>query len=197
MTITETPPDVAVPATTPRPAAVPVGAAGASYVAAFLALLVVAVGALAVRDAAVAAGWLGGIRWIPIVGDVGGDAVHGLVPAGWMLPAGVAVAAVGIALVVTALAPRRKTATALVADTTVYLARSDVARVASAAAQQVPGVVAATTKASQRKVTVRCHSTGAADQEFRQSVVDAVKTELDLLRRTPRVVVRIHTKEQS
>ena len=166
-----------------RRAPAPVAVAGASKVGAVLAVGVVALGALGVRDAATAAGWLTGRPWIPVAAD----AVDGLRPASWTVPAGIAVAVFGFVLVLVALLPRRRTAAALKADTAVYVRRRDVAAIAAAAAREVPGVLSAKAKASPRRVRVRCAVTTA---DVRPTITKAVETELVVLERIPRTIVR-------
>lgn len=173
-------------------AQVPLAAARSSYIAAFMALMVVALGVLGVRDAVVAAGWLQGNPWIP----KGFETIVVLAPQQWLLPAGVAVGLLGVALVVTALLPRRATAVAVDADSAVYVRHRDVARAATAAALDVPGVLAASTSASARRVAVRCRVTGDAD-EARALIADAVEGALQPLHRSPRIGVRIRRERSS
>lgn len=189
MTITESRPTDAV--TTPR-ARAPLGAAKSAFVAAFLALVLIAIGALGVRDAAVAAGWLRGEPLIPKAFD----AISEFGPQPWMVPAGVALALSGIVLAVVSLLPRRPTAVAVQAGTAVYVGHGDVARVASAAALDVPGVLTATSTASARKVVVRCRATGHGD-DVRALVNEAVSDALEPLRHTPRIAVRIRQEDRS
>lgn len=185
MTATQVPaPDTARARSAPSP----VAAAGASIVGVLLALVLIAAGAIAVRDAALAAGLLHGRPWLPAAID----AVDVVSPATWMLPAGIVVTLLGMALVVVAFLPRRATATALAADTSVYVRHGDIATVATAAALDVPGVLDARSTATRRKVTVRCRVTGDA-AEVRTLVADAVADALRPLHRAPRLAV--HTRE--
>lgn len=168
-----------------RPASAPVAAPAASRVAVVLALGVVAAGAVGIREALVDLGWIGGTRWLqPAV-----DAMNGLTPATWMVAAGVALCALGVALVAAALVPRRRTAIPVATSTLVYLHRADLPKVASAIAEEVPGVLEARTSVSRRKVVVRCRVTGQS-QQVQRAVADAVAEEIDVLRRPHRVVVR-------
>lgn len=189
MTITQSRPIGAV--TTPA-ARAPLGAAKSAFVAAVLALVLIAIGALGIRDAAVAAGWLRGDLLLPNAFD----GISEIGPQPWMVPAGLAVAVLGIVLAVVALLPRRPVAVALDADTAVYVGHGDVARVASAAALDVPGVLSATSTASSRRVVVRCRATGSGD-DVRALVADAVGDALAPLRHTPRIAVRVRQEDRS
>lgn len=175
-----------------RRAPVPLAATGASRVAVALALAVVAAGVVGIRDGLAAAGWIGGGQWLPSAID----AVDGLGPAAWMVPAGVGVGAVGIALMVIAVLPRRRTAVPLNAESAVYLARGDVGKLASGAASSVAGVLEARTTSSRRKAVVRCLVTGR-EHELREQISAAVSEELGVLSTPPRVVVQIRTESTS
>lgn len=189
MTIAET---RATDETTTSSAQPPLAVAKPAFVAAFLALLLVAAGVLGVRDAAVAVGWLRGDLLIP----KGVNAIAEFGPQQWMVPAGVALAVLGVALAVLALFPRRPTAVPVEAATTVYVGHGDVARIASAVTLDVPGVLKATCTASSRTVVVRCRVTGHAD-DVRVLVTAAVADALEPLRHTPRIVVRVRKEELS
>ena len=169
----------------PMPAPVPVAAAGAAKVGVVLAALVVGVGVVAVRDAAAAAGWVNGHQWIPAAAD----AVDGLAAAGWMTPAAVLVGILGLMAMAAALAPRRKTALPLTAESAVYLRRSDAADVAAAAAQEVPGVLRVKARSGRGRMVVHCEVTSSVDG-VDADAASAVRTELQALQSIPRIVVR-------
>ncbi|BDH59637.1 hypothetical protein [Tsukamurella sp. PLM1] len=81
---------------------VPRRTAGASIAAVPLLLAVLALGVIALRDTAVSFGWIAGSRWL--------DAVPGVADTRWQWwtwPGAVGAVVVGLALVVTALKPRR------------------------------------------------------------------------------------------
>lgn len=174
-------------------APVPVAAAGASKVAVVLAVLLAALGVLAVRDAVVGLGWTSGSLWLPAAAD----AVDGFEPADWLVAAGAATVLVGLTLTVIALAPRRRTAVAVTAETPVYLTVDGVAALAGAAAREVAGVVDARATASRRRVVVRCRVTRDDSGAVRRAVTDAVTQNLSMLETPPRVVVRTRTEETS
>lgn len=175
------------------PAPAPVAAAGASRVGVAIALVLVASGAVAVRDAVLSAGWTQGSPWLPVVLR----AIDNVRPGPWLVPAGIFLAVVGLGLALTALAPRRRTARLLAADTAVYLRIKDVGKIAVAAAQTVGGVLEARAKVSRRRVVVRCRITGTASRDVKNSIAAAVSDELSSLRTPPRVVVRLRTESRS
>lgn len=175
--------------TTPIESRAPVAAAAASRAAVLLASVVVAAGVVVIRDALLDLGWIRGAQWLrPTL-----DLLDGLTPSAWMAVAGAIVGILGIALMVAALAPRRKTAVPIADSTAVYLHRADVSKLVSAAAQEVPGVLGARASVSRRKVVVRCRVTGQT-HELRPTVAEAVSKQLEVLRRPQRVVVRTRTE---
>ncbi|OBB58240.1 hypothetical protein A5757_17240 [Mycobacterium sp. 852013-51886_SCH5428379] len=176
--------------TSVTPSPTPRKAASATYPAVGLAMGLIALGAVAVRDAVLAAGWISGTPWIPPAVHV----VDGLAPAAWTVVAGAGAALVGVALVITAVAPRRRRGVPVDADTAVYVELTDVARLASAAAEQTPGVISARTSAGRRSVTVRCRVTGPVD---RDAVVADVTTVLSGLSSPPRVRVETTREDPS
>ena len=176
-----------------RPGPTPVAAAGASKIAVVLALVLAAVGVVAVRDAVIGLGWASGSTWLPAVADT----IDGVSPGGWLIPAGVALAVVGLALMVVALSPRRRTAVAVRAETPVYLTVDGIAKLATARARDVAGLVDARATASRRRVVLRCRVTRDDSGALRRTVADAVTQTLGALERPPRVVVRTRTEETS
>lgn len=189
MTVTQTE-EVATVA--PRTAPAPVAVAGASIIGVVLSLLLIAIGAVGVRDAAVTLGWMQGDPWISgafgAFGEIG--------PAGWMIPAGIVIAVAGMSLVVVAFSPRRSIAVDVSADTAVYIRPRDAASVATAAAADVPGVLDARSSLTRRKATVTCRVTGDT-AELHKQIEAAVTHALEPLQRTPRVAVRVRKENRS
>ena len=109
----------------------------------------------------------------------------------WTPFAGIAAGVVGIILVGVALKPRRRRAVRAKAQTAVYVDVTDVARIASASAEAVPGVISARSTASRRTLTVRCEVSGTAEAELKNAVNRAVTTELAALEHSPRIRVRL------
>ncbi|MBI5339921.1 MAG: hypothetical protein HZB45_19765 [Mycolicibacterium rufum] len=190
MTTLETPPSQNVSL---RSGPVPVAAAGASKVAVVLALVLAAAGGVAVRDAVVGLGWASGSTWLPAVADT----VDGITPGGWLIPAGVVLALLGLLLMVIALSPRRRTAVAVRAETPIYLSVDGIAKLAAARARDVAGVVDARATASKRRVVLRCRVTRDDGGALRSTITDAVTQTLGALEHPPRVVVRTRTEETS
>lgn len=176
-----------------RTAAAPRAAAGASYVAVPAALALGAVGVVAVRDTAVAAGWLAGQGWV----SQAITAVDGWAPTAWLEPLGVIAAFLGIGLMVVALTPRRATAQPIGTDTGAFIGLGDIAKVATAAADDVAGVLNARSSATRRKIVVRCTVTGDTGGEVERRVADAVGVALQPLQHTPRIVVRTRKETRS
>lgn len=176
----------------PRNAVMPRAAAGASTVSVVLATLLIAAGAVGLRDAAVAAGWLTGQSWVAAAVD----AVDGLAPAPWFLPVGIAVILAGMTLIGVAVKPRKKTSVPVQADTAVFTGFADIARIATATACDVPGVLDATSTATRRKVVVRCRVTGGDRAAIHNRVADSVAAGLQLLGTTPRIVIRLREEPQ-
>jgi hypothetical protein len=176
----------------PRNAAAPRAAAGASAVSVVVAILLIAAGAVALRDAAVAAGWLTGQSWIAAAVD----AVDGLSPEQWLLPVGIAVLFAGMTLIGVAVKPRKRTSVPVLADTAVFTGFADIARIATATARDVPGVLDATSTATRRKVVVRCRVTGVDRASIHDQVTESVAAGLQLLGTTPRIVIRLKEEAQ-
>jgi hypothetical protein len=77
------------------------------------------------------------------------------------------------------------------ADSAVYLDVREVARIASAAAETVSGVVKANSSATRRRVSVRCLVTGPVPRE---SIEQAVIAELAALAHPVRIRVKTRTE---
>ncbi|MGX6607464.1 DUF6286 domain-containing protein [Micromonosporaceae bacterium Da 78-11] len=111
----------------------------------------------------------------------------------WMIPAGVGIALLGVWLTVTGLRPRSRKTLAVTSETGVFLRTRDVARLASAAAGDVDGVLSASSVASRRTVTVTVESDrdGVADE-----VGVTVDQRLSALASPPKVKVRVRAHWQ-
>lgn len=181
----------------PRPAAplqapkTPVGPGLITAIGLVLAVLLTAVGVVAVHDALVAAGALGGREWLTRA--VG--AVDGTTPAAWLVPVGVLLVLLGLWLLMTALRPRPRTAIALDADTGVFLRPRDVAKLARDAAQDVDGVSSAKASARRRAISVSVHAT--APDGIDERVTAAVTERLRALATQPKIRVSVTTEGAS
>jgi hypothetical protein len=175
-----------------RPAPEPLRAAGAGYAGVLLALAVVGAGALALREAAVGIGWLGGSPWLPAAAEWLGEPK----PVGFVAAAGVLAALVGMACLVAAVRPRRRRCLRIAAATAVFVDYADLARIVSTAAESVPGVLDARSSVGRRSVSVRCAVAGPSADQIRDRVVEAVSAELAGLARQPRIRVRNEEKSR-
>lgn len=164
----------------------PVGAVGP-----VLAVLLLALGLLLLRDALVAAGALSGTPWL----SGAADALEGFAPAWWLVPAGIAVALVGLWLASTAVRRRSRKTLPLTSRTGVFLHTRDIARLASGAAQDVDGVLDVSSTATRKRVSVTVHGTAEAGLE--ESVTDVVAQRLSALQSPPRVVVTVRTPKEN
>lgn len=178
------------PATPPPPAAAPV----AGYVGSLIALLTLALGVIALRDSAVYAGWLDGRPWT--LNAV--EWLDGLTFQWWMYPVGVLAILVGLWSLYSALRPRRRTGLQLAADSSVWINKTDLARIATSAAERVPGVLDARSTATLRKVTVTAVTTaaerGRGGNQVKTAVTAAVENTLDaVVADQPKVAVRVRT----
>lgn len=162
----------------------PVGPGAISVIGMVLAVLLSTLGVVAVRDAFVAAGWLDGTSWL----QAAITPLDGLAPAGWAVPAGLALIALGLWLLMTALRPRPRTAIAVRAQTGVFLRPRGVQRLAVTAAEHVDGVLSAKASTARRRMTITVTTTG--DEGIGDRVREVVSTRLAPLASPPTVRVR-------
>ena len=149
-----------------------------------LAVVLTAVGVVAVRDALVYAGVLHGTPLLALAAR----ATNGVTPAVWMVPVGVVLALLGLWLLVMALRPRPRKAVTLTAQTGVYLRPKDVSRLAETAAERVDGVLDVHVSATPKTANVTVRSTG--DQATGDRVRDAITTRLAPLENPPTLKIR-------
>lgn len=192
MTTASPPPGTADHAKTmPAAGRAPVATPGVGYVGAVLALLLVAAGVVALRDTAVALGWLGGPPWI----DTAIDWIDGLRFQTWMIPAGIAAVLAGLGMLLSALTPRRTRVIAVAARSAVWIDPTDLARVASHAASAVPGVLDARSTATRRKIVVTADVVDPNDPSIPTAVDVAVRDVTEILAAAPKIIVRTRTGE--
>jgi len=171
----------------------PVAAAAAAPLGVVFAVVLGALGVIGVRDGLVAAGALGGTPWLTSAITN----VNGLTPHTWMLPAGIVAVLVGVWWVLAALKRRRRTALQLDADTSIWMRPTDLARVAAAAAEDVPAVESVTASGKRKKVTVHVTSTARDSAQIRAQVHEAVTARLQSVAKTPRIKVKTRTSGAS
>jgi hypothetical protein len=179
-----TPPPATVTALPPAGAG-PVAAPAAGYVGTLIALLALALGVVALRDGAVSAGWLDGRPFL--TSAIGW--VDGLGFDWWMIPVGIVLTVVGAWSVLAALRPRRRTAVAVTARSSVWIGPADLARLASRAAEAVPGVIDARSSATLKKITVTARTT-TDTPELKAAVTDAVRQAAAITSAPPTVRTR-------
>lgn len=167
----------------------PVAAPAAGFLGLVLAVILIALGVVALRDAIIAAGWLNGPLWID--GTI--DWIDGLSFSSWMIPAGIAALLVGLWMVICALKPRRKTAIEVAARSAVWIDPVDLARAASYAAERVPGVLSAQSVATRRKLAITAEVTEASNTSIRTAIETAVRDVVAVLAKTPKITVRTRT----
>ena len=161
----------------------PIGPGAISFVGLLLGAVVVALGLVALHDAAAAAGWLSGGSWIEALVD----RLDGMGPGSWLVPVGVVLVFLGLWLLLTALRPRPRKAVAVSAQTGVFLRPRDIAKLARDAADGVDGVTSAKASASLSKVVV---SVDALSKDgISEQVSQAVNRRLEALVRPPAVRV--------
>jgi len=177
-------PDVVAPRTpTAAPAAVPAAIA--------IAVGLLALAAVAARELLIARGTISGAPWLRNTFEW----LSRLHWEQWLVPVALAALVLGILFVLLALAPRTRThvPARIGADApAVWLRPVDVARMCSARAGTVAGVVTAHTTVDRRRATVRI--VAAPDRpvdELRSAVTDAVREQLAVLDRPSKLRVRV------
>ncbi len=162
------------------PAAAPAGV--------FLALVLLGLGVVALRDTAVTLQWLPGTPWI----DAVVHRIDGLRFTWTMVPAGLAALVVGMALVIAALRPSRKTALPVTAASSIWISPWDLAAAASYAANSVPGVFDARTAATRRTLTISAQVADSTTAKAKTAdIVAAVHAATAIVAASPKVTVTI------
>jgi hypothetical protein len=170
------------------PAKTPRRTGGTAALGITLAVLLIAVGVLAVRDALLYARLFNGRPLLHELAKV----VQGLRPEAWTVVVGALLGLLGLALLVKALIRSGRRVTAVTAETGVFLRPRDVTRLVETAAEGVDGVLGVRVSAKPRRVAVSIRSTGDPDVAGR--VQDAVTQRLEPLATQP--TVRVTTERQ-
>lgn len=194
MSTTTTEPDHAADAGVELPASdapvmkkarTPVSAGRITLLGIVLAVATAALGLVGVHDALISADVASGTSWI----EWAVDALDGLQPQWWAVPAGVVLALLGLWMLSVALRPRPRTAVALQSQTGVYMRVRDVSRLAARAADDVDGVVATHVSTTRRAASMTVTVTGD-DGRIGQDVNDAVAERLAALDPPPRLKIK-------
>jgi len=168
-----------------RPAKERTGSGVVPVVGVLLSLCLLGLSVVLVHDALLLLGAYGGTPWL----QTAVDTASGTAPATWTAPVGAALALLGLWLLTRAFARRRRHEVRLRSRTAVAVQPRDVARLSSAAARDVDGVLSARTSATRRAVAVSVTTTGGAS--VREAVQRAVTDRLSPLERSPSVSVRV------
>jgi len=165
----------------------PVAAPAAAVVGVLLALVLIAAGAIAIRDTVLAAGSFSGPRWVTNTAT----AIDGLAPATWMIPAGVTAVLVGLWWLLAALKPRRRTEVPLRSAAGVWIRPAGIARISRATADSVAGTTSARAAAGRRRVKVTISASDKERAELRSRVAEAVAERIDPVQRRYAVKVKV------
>ena len=182
-------PRPAHPRPTMRAAQQQTGAGRIGVLGPVMALVLTAIGFVLLHDAIAEADKEPGRTWLAAMVD----GLDRLTAEWWMIPAGIGIALLGVWVIITAFRPRSRRTLAVTSDTGVFLRTRDVARLASAAADDVDGVLSANSVATRRAITVTIESErdGVADL-----VRDTVGQRLSALADPPKVNVRVRAHWQ-
>ncbi len=164
----------------------PLALPAAAFTGPLIAVLVLAAGVVGIRDGILGAGWITGTSWTTAAAEW----IDGLAFAGWMIPVAIAAIIIGLFLLLAALRPRRKTAVALTAQTSVWIEPAAIARIAADVARSVPGVLNAKATATRRAVTIRAQVTGDDRSGIAETITEQVKIALEPVQKAPKVTVR-------
>lgn len=166
----------------------PAGHPGSAIAGAGVGLLLIALGAVAIRDIAVRADWLDGREWSISAAEWIAD-LHWQE---WMWPAAAGLVIVGLLLLWIAVKPRRRSHLRLAAPD-MWTRPGDLARRCSAAVTELPGVYDADTIVTRRKVKSTVHGrTGVVD---RDQIAATLTDVVSVLESPSRVVVRLRFRD--
>jgi len=179
-------PESAAAPVEPTAGRTPTAAPAAAPWAVLLALVVLALGVVGIRDALIAAGAFGGSSWTKNTAN----AIDGLTARTWMIPAGIGLAVLGLWWLLAALKPRKRTEISLSGTPGAWMRPGDLARLVQPTVENVDGVVSASTSATRRTVTVKATTTARDSAQVRTAITDAVGDRLAALRRAPQVKVK-------
>ena len=152
-------------------------------------LLLVTSGSIAVRDALVLGGIVGGRSWIQQTSEY----LDGRTAADWLVPAGIGCLLLALWLLVLALRPRSPSEARVHARTGVFLTKASLRRLAASAARDVDGVDTADATATLSRVRVTATTTPDQKDEVEARLDETINQRLSALVRPPRVRVRMET----
>lgn len=167
----------------------PRSASGSPFVAAMLALLLLAAGVVGLRDLVTGQGWADGTPWVPTAVD----ALDGLRPTSrWTVPVAILAVLLGLWLAVVAVKPRRRThLPSPDPDLDLWIAPAALRHLANSVADRQPGVASSTTRIG-RTLTVRLRVADGDRQGVEQTTRESIEHELAGLTTKP---VHVHSQE--
>lgn len=164
----------------------PWGTPGVGVLGVILALLVIALGGVGIRDFLVYRSWVSGSPWLAGLANQ----LHSTRADGGVVFWGVVAAVIGIVLLGFGFGRRPRPGYRLSGEVPLYLTPRDVARIASGAARDIDGVLQARSRATRRKLEVTVTTTaGGANPEIDDLVNRTVLEHVAALDRPPRVTV--------
>ena len=179
-----------------KAAKAPVGVGSAPLVAQLLALVLVVLGVVLVREALVLAGAVAGSAWTTsIIDSVDGTRLTDPL----VLVAGIVLAVVGLLLLPVGLLRRPRRSVALEAQTGVYLRTKDLAKVAKSAVEGADAVTDVAVEASRRALKVRASTVAGKDRndEIARDVRERLASSLEAVEHTPRARVSVRNEDLS
>ncbi|KAA0018945.1 DUF6286 domain-containing protein [Antrihabitans cavernicola] len=172
----------------PSPAKKPAASPIAAPIATLTSLALITLSVIAFREFLIERGAVGGRPWIRNTFEW----ISRLGWQGWMLPAAIGAVIVGLLLLYTALAPRGRTHLAAKDSPELWLRPTDAARLSTAAALRVPGVLSAQTTVGKRVARISAVTDSTDSTTVAESVRSNVVGVLDGLDSPPRVKVSVH-----
>lgn len=172
----------------PSPAKKPVAAPSAAPVAILTSLGLIGLSVIGFREFLIERNLIDGRPWVRNTFEW----ISRLSWQDWMLPAAIASTLLGLLLLWTVLKPRRKTHLAAKDSPELWLRPSDAARLSTAAALQVPGVISAQTTLGNRVAKVSAVTRSTESSAVAESVRSNVEDALGELSSPPRIKVSVH-----
>lgn len=172
----------------PAPAKKPVASPAAATIGTLASIGLIALSLIGFREFLIERDIIGGRPWIRNTFEW----ISRLSWQSWMLPAAIAALIAGGLLLYAALAPRGSTHLQAKDSPQLWLRPTDAARLSTAAALQVPGVLSASTTVSKRVAKVTAHTDSADSTTVAESVREHVSDALAGMDSPPKVKVSLH-----
>lgn len=173
----------------------PVGTGASPWLALLMALALIALGGVGIQEALVRSGALAQSSWT----RTAVDSADGISSETWMLPVFVAVALMGVLLLVAALKPRPRRTLTLDATTGVYLRTGDLGRMVGDLLEGAEGVTDVASRVGQRRL--RLTATTLAPKDRNAALAGDLRERLEPLLRAlkspPKVTVNVRHEDLS